>query len=134
MSHRFYYKSPFQTRFLFFFHVLDPFEDQFTRKQEEKKERIAKNKKNQLRNEESALAAEKGLSALALRQKKREEIERTVNVVRKSTASLGRFDKKLVNDGVVKQKGMKRKVHSLLLLLSVFWLFCETVKLYQWYE
>lgn len=86
----------------------DPYEDQFAKKKEEKAERITKNKKLQKRNQDTATAEEKGLSMQEVREKRKGELSTAVTIIRKSTASLGRFDKKLRNDSYVKEKGQKR--------------------------
>jgi regulator of ribosome biosynthesis len=66
---------------------------------DERKERIAKNEKKHQQN--IARAANP-------RQHRKEEIERTLAITRTSTASLGKFDKRL--EGEKKLRGVKRKV------------------------
>lgn len=83
----------------------DPMEDQYAKQRDEKKERVDKNKKRQKRNEEEAAAKNKGLDP---RQVKKKQLEDAIAVTKRSTASLGRFDKKI--EGEPKMKGMKRQV------------------------
>lgn len=68
-----------------------------------RKERVAKNEKQQLQNVKRA----QGTSSNTLEERKK-QIERTVATTRISTASMGRFDKRL--EGEKKLKGVKRKV------------------------
>ncbi|KAG9218655.1 hypothetical protein PLEOSDRAFT_157417 [Pleurotus ostreatus PC15] len=67
-----------------------------------RKERVAKNEKQQLQN----LKRAQGTSSNTLEERKK-QIERTVATTRISTASMGRFDKRL--EGEKKLKGVKRK-------------------------
>ncbi|KAF9498819.1 RRS1-domain-containing protein [Pleurotus eryngii] len=67
-----------------------------------RKERVAKNEKQQLQNVKRA----QGTSSNTLEERKK-QIERTVATTRISTASMGRFDKRL--EGEKKLKGVKRK-------------------------
>ncbi|EAU84446.2 hypothetical protein CC1G_01442 [Coprinopsis cinerea okayama7 len=66
----------------------------------ERKARVAKNEKQRLQN----IARASGSSAQASRK---EELDRTLATTRTSTASMGRFDKKL--EGEKKIRGIKRK-------------------------
>ena len=66
-----------------------------------RKERIAKNLKQQTQN----IARAAGNNP---RQEKKQEIEKTLAAARISTASMGKFDKKL--EGEKKVRGVKRKV------------------------
>jgi regulator of ribosome biosynthesis len=86
----------------------DPMEDQYAKQREEKKERIDKNKKRQKRNEEEAAAANQGLDP---RQVKKKQLQDAIAVTKQSTASVGRFDKKI--EGEPKVKGLKRQVINL---------------------
>jgi regulator of ribosome biosynthesis len=85
----------------------DPMEDQYAKLREEKKERVEKNKKRQKRNEEEAVAKSKGQDP---RQVKKKQLQDAIAVTKRSTASLGRFDKQI--EGEPKMKGMKRQVNS----------------------
>ncbi|TRM59265.1 ribosome biogenesis regulatory protein-domain-containing protein [Schizophyllum amplum] len=67
---------------------------------DERKERISKNEKQRLQN----VAREQGASA---RDQRKQELDTTLATSRVSTASMGKFDKKL--DGEKKMRGMKRK-------------------------
>ena len=70
-----------------------------------RKERIAKNLKQQTQN----IARAAGNNP---RQEKKQEIEKTLVAARISTASMGKFDKKL--EGEKKVRGVKRKVRCIL--------------------
>jgi regulator of ribosome biosynthesis len=83
---------------------LDPYEDQYAKKREEKSAKIDKNKKQQIRNKAEGAAVEKGLDPRAVRKA---ELEAKLRASKKATASVGHFDKKL--EGDVKSKGVKRK-------------------------
>lgn len=87
---------------------VDPMEDQYAKLREEKKERVDKNKKRQKRNEEEASATSKGQDP---RQVKKKQLQDAIAVTKRSTASLGRFDKQI--EGEPKMKGLKRQVNSL---------------------
>ncbi|KAF8515004.1 ribosome biogenesis regulatory protein-domain-containing protein [Gautieria morchelliformis] len=80
----------------------DPDFDPAKAARDERKNRIAKNEKQRLRNIEHS----KGSQALSKDERKK-EIERTVATNRISTASMGKFDKRL--DGESKLRGVKRK-------------------------
>ncbi|KAL1924681.1 uncharacterized protein VTP21DRAFT_4335 [Calcarisporiella thermophila] len=82
----------------------DPMEDQYEKRKEAKKERIDKNKKRQRRNEEEAAAINKGLNP---REERKKQLQASIAVSKLSTASMGKFDKKL--EGEPKIKGVKRK-------------------------
>lgn len=94
----------------------DPMEDQYAKQSDEKKERVDKNKKRQKRNEEEAAAKNKGLDP---RQVKKKQLEDAIAVTKRSTASLGRFDKKI--EGEPKMKGMKRQVMYLATFIWLYW-------------
>ncbi|KIJ56929.1 hypothetical protein M422DRAFT_773668 [Sphaerobolus stellatus SS14] len=67
-----------------------------------RKERVAKNEKQKLKNLERA-----GVVPAVSREERKREIEKTVATSRVSTASMGKFDKKL--EGEKKLRGIKRK-------------------------
>ena len=69
---------------------------------------MAKNERQRLQN------AARSQEAAASREKRKGEIEKTMAATRVSTASMGRFDRKL--EGEKKLRGVKRKVR----LCSVF--------------
>ena len=78
---------------------------------EARKERIAKNLKQQTQN----IARAAGNNP---RQEKKQEIEKTLAAARISTASMGKFDKKL--EGEKKVRGVKRKVRCILFSCNNF--------------
>src|SRR6266498_3666186 len=86
----------YQVKYLFiylFIFFTDPFEDQFTKKREAKKGRIAKNEARHRRNvdeAEAALNPSKGVDARSLR---RIELQKQVAMSKTATASIGKFDK-----------------------------------------
>jgi regulator of ribosome biosynthesis len=67
---------------------------------DERKARVAKNEKQKLANQARAAPSE--------RDQRKKEIDTTLATTRISTASMGRFDKKL--EGEKKLRGVKRKV------------------------
>ncbi|ORZ36990.1 ribosome biogenesis regulatory protein-domain-containing protein [Catenaria anguillulae PL171] len=82
----------------------DPYQDMYEQKREEKKERIEKNKKQQIRNAAEAAAVERGEDPRVARKR---ELEAKLRMSKKATASAGVFDRKL--DGDIKLKGIKRQ-------------------------
>ncbi|KAH7923653.1 RRS1-domain-containing protein [Leucogyrophana mollusca] len=68
---------------------------------DERKSRVAKNERQRLQNQARAQ------TALTDREERKKEIERTLATSRVSTASMGKFDKKL--EGEKKMRGVKRK-------------------------
>ncbi|TFL05772.1 RRS1-domain-containing protein [Pterulicium gracile] len=68
-----------------------------------RKARVAKNERQKLQND----AAAAGLSGKAAQEERKKDIDRTLSSSRISTASMGKFDKKL--DGEKKIRGVKRK-------------------------
>lgn len=83
---------------------------------EERKARVAKNERQQQQN----LARAQGSSSTAPvpNEHRKREIERTVATTRASTASMGKFDRKL--EGEKKLKGIKRKVRPLVQSVRFF--------------
>ncbi len=71
-----------------------------------RKTRVAKNERQQAQNIARAQGTPKDTPAPVVHRK--QEIDRTLATTRTSTASMGRFDRKL--DGEKKLKGVKRKV------------------------
>ncbi|KAL0950220.1 hypothetical protein HGRIS_010209 [Hohenbuehelia grisea] len=67
---------------------------------DERKARVAKNERQRLQNEARAQGS-------TSREERKQDIERTLATSRGSTASMGRFDRKL--EGEKKMKGVKRK-------------------------
>jgi len=89
----------------------DPMEDQFKIKSDQKKERVAKNEFQRLRNVARAnKISTKAVSAVPPTQKVTPELAAKAAAVAKvSTASMGKFDKKLALEKEAKIKGKKRK-------------------------
>ncbi|KAJ3056701.1 Rhodanese- sulfurtransferase [Rhizophlyctis rosea] len=87
----------------------DPMEDQYEKRRDEKKERVEKNKKQARRNLEERSAVEAGKNPKEVRKA---QLEKAIVESKTSTASLGRFDKKLQNEDVVKIKRSKRKFEA----------------------
>jgi regulator of ribosome biosynthesis len=85
---------------------VDPMEDQYAKRREEKKERVDKNKKQQRRNAEEAQAIAAGQNP---REARKQQLKEKLLTTRKATASLGKFDKKLKDEPKLKS-GEKRKV------------------------
>jgi regulator of ribosome biosynthesis len=69
---------------------------------DERKARVAKNERQRLQNAARAQPSE--------REERKHEIEKTLATTRVSTASMGKFDKKL--EGEKKLRGVKRKVNQ----------------------
>ncbi|KAJ1948374.1 Rhodanese- sulfurtransferase, partial [Dispira parvispora] len=87
----------------------DPFEDQYQKRRDEKKGRVAKDQRRQQRNAEEAAAKEK-LGVENPRALRKADLQRALAVTKSSTASVGKFDPKL--EGEPKIKGVKRKFQS----------------------
>jgi regulator of ribosome biosynthesis len=73
-----------------------------------RKERVAKNEKQHQQNLARAQQTPTGTAPSTTNVQKKRDIDRTLATTRISTASMGKFDKKL--DGEKKLKGVKRKV------------------------
>ncbi|KAJ1978437.1 Rhodanese- sulfurtransferase [Dimargaris cristalligena] len=86
----------------------DPFQDQFQKLRDEKKERVNKNQRRHQRNLEESAAEQRSISNPRSMQKK--DLQRTLVLSKSSTASMGKFDRQLV--GEPKVKGVKRKFKS----------------------
>ncbi|XP_058958758.2 ribosome biogenesis regulatory protein homolog [Pocillopora verrucosa] len=89
----------------------DPYEDQFEKKFEAKKERVAKNEYQRLRNiarNRKISVPNKDLAPSSGRQSK-EQISEKLNISRLSTASLGKFTEKLRDEKISRKTGKKRK-------------------------
>ncbi|EMD40436.1 hypothetical protein CERSUDRAFT_148443 [Gelatoporia subvermispora B] len=74
---------------------------------DERKARVAKNEKQRLANLSRAQQSSSSSTAPAPLVERKKQIDRTLAMTRKSTASMGKFDKTL--EGEKKPKGMKRK-------------------------
>lgn len=79
-----------------------------------RKARVAKNERQRLQN----LARAEGVAAE--RDERKRDIEKTLATTRVSTASMGKFDKRL--EGEKKLKGVKRKVCHYPSVTSLRWL------------
>ncbi|KAM9774817.1 ribosome biogenesis regulatory protein homolog [Syngnathus typhle] len=88
----------------------DPNEDQFAKRVTAKKERVAKNELNRLRNIARAQKIKvpgAGLTPVAKQSK--DELVRAAIVARTSTASVGKFQEKLPKEKLAKGAGKRRK-------------------------
>ncbi|XP_013854973.1 ribosome biogenesis regulatory protein homolog [Austrofundulus limnaeus] len=93
----------------------DPNEDQFAKRVKAKKERVAKNELNRLRNIARAQKAKiPGVGLLPKTQQSKDELSRAVCVARTSTASAGRFQERLAKEKAPKNSGKKRKFEPLI--------------------
>lgn len=90
----------------------DQAEDQFAKKAAEKKSNVDKNQMQQRRNQEEALAARSGVHHKQFRNL---QLKKMIIESKGATASMGRFDKKLHNEDVVKVPRQKRKFDALTL-------------------
>ncbi|CAH6777307.1 ribosome biogenesis regulatory protein homolog [Phodopus roborovskii] len=93
----------------------DPMEDQFAKRLQAKKERVAKNELNRLRNLARAhkvqVPSTAGLHPTGHQRK--EELGRAMQVARVSTASAGRFQERLPREKAPRGAGKKRKFQPL---------------------
>ncbi|KAL4671075.1 hypothetical protein H8959_003784 [Pygathrix nigripes] len=93
----------------------DPLEDQFAKRIQAKKERVAKNELNRLRNLARAhkmqLPSAAGLHPTGHQSK--EELGRAMQVAKVSTASVGRFQERLPKEKAPRGSGKKRKFQPL---------------------
>ncbi|XP_046855290.1 ribosome biogenesis regulatory protein homolog [Xenia sp. Carnegie-2017] len=88
----------------------NPYEDQFLKREKDKKERVAKNKYQCLRNMSRSQKFNKSTSDLTPAEKpSRSQIKASINAARLSTASLGKFTPSLKNEKSPKTSGTKRK-------------------------
>lgn len=99
-------------------HVLTPDVDFDPAKKarDERKARVAKNERQHQQNLSRAQGGSSSAAAPPPQAQRKKEIDRTLATTRASTASMGRFDKKL--EGEKKLKGVKRKVRVPSLYLS----------------
>lgn len=93
----------------------DPMEDQFAKRIQAKKERVAKNELNRLRNLARAhkmqMPSSAGLHPTGHQSK--EELGRAMQVAKVSTASVGRFQERLPKEKAPRGAGKKRKFQPL---------------------
>ncbi|XP_022089400.1 ribosome biogenesis regulatory protein homolog [Acanthaster planci] len=92
----------------------DPYEDQFAKRKKEKRERVAKNDYQRLRNIARAQKLKipgPGVKPKALSNKA--EVNLAIHAAKHSTASIGKFEQKLPKEPITKQMGKKRKFEPL---------------------
>lgn len=93
----------------------DPNEDQFAKRTTAKKERVAKNELNRLRNIARAQKLKMpGVGLTPTAKQSKDELSRAAVVARTSTASLGRFQDRLPKEKPAKPAGQKRKFEPLI--------------------
>lgn len=93
----------------------DPNEDQFAKRVKAKKERVAKNEYNRLKNIARAQKGKVPVMGLATStQQSKDELSLAVSVARTSTASVGRFQDRLPKEKAPKNTGKKRKFEPLI--------------------
>ncbi|XP_007554557.2 ribosome biogenesis regulatory protein homolog [Poecilia formosa] len=93
----------------------DPNEDQFAKRNKAKKERVAKNELNRLRNIARAHKVKTpGEGLLPKAQQSKDELAKAVSVAKTSTASVGRFQDRLPKEKPPKNSGKKRKFEPLI--------------------
>ncbi|XP_039265046.1 ribosome biogenesis regulatory protein homolog [Styela clava] len=88
----------------------DPYEDQFEKRSKAKKERVAKNELQRLRNIAKRTGRPMpGAGAVTGKKQSTKELESQFHVAKRSTASLGRFEDKIKNEKPQRNMGKKRK-------------------------
>lgn len=93
----------------------DSNEDQFAKRIKAKKERVAKNELNRLRNiARSQKGKIPGVGLIPTAQQSKDQLARAVNVAKTSTASVGRFQDRLPKEKPAKSTGKKRKFEPLI--------------------
>ncbi|KAM3593274.1 uncharacterized protein V6R79_009056 [Siganus canaliculatus] len=93
----------------------DPNEDQFAKRVKAKKERVAKNELNRLKNIARAQKVKvPGLGLTPKAQQSKDELTKAVSVAKTSTASAGRFQENLAKEKAPKNTGKKRKFDPLI--------------------
>ncbi|KAM4705780.1 ribosome biogenesis regulatory protein homolog [Rhinophrynus dorsalis] len=96
-------------------HTADPNEDQFAKRLKAKKERVAKNELNRLRNiARSAKVKVPGVGLAPTNQPSKEELGTAMHVAKRSTASVGKFQDKLPKEKEPKNMGKRRKFQPLI--------------------
>jgi len=91
----------------------EPNEDQFEKRTNDKKERIAKNELQRLSNiNRNKKASGMDMVGKVDHKKAKENIEKEINLAKSSTASLGKFQERLPKEKESKKKGLKRKFES----------------------
>ncbi|XP_076017258.1 ribosome biogenesis regulatory protein homolog [Genypterus blacodes] len=93
----------------------DPNEDQFAKRTTAKKERVAKNELNRLRNIARAQKGKvPGVGLLPTPQQSKDDLARAVSVARTSTASVGKFQDRLPKEKPLRNTGKKRQFSALI--------------------
>lgn len=93
----------------------DPNEDQFAKKNKAKKERVAKNEYNRLKNIARAQKIKvPGMGLAPTPQQSKAELAQAVNIAKRSTASVGKFQDNLPKEKTPKNTGKKRKFQPLI--------------------
>ncbi|KAF7213912.1 ribosome biogenesis regulatory protein homolog [Nothobranchius furzeri] len=93
----------------------DPNEDQFAKRVKAKKERVAKNEFNRLKNIARAQKVKTpGVGLVPKAQQSRNELAKAVSVAKVSTASVGRFQDDLPKEKPPKNSGKRRKFDPLI--------------------
>lgn len=93
----------------------DPNEDQFAKRVKAKKERVAKNELNRLKNIARAQKVKvPGVGLTPKAQQSKDELSRAESVAKTSTASLGRFQDRLPKEKPAKNSGKRRKFEPLI--------------------
>ncbi|GAA6217356.1 ribosome biogenesis regulatory protein homolog [Lates japonicus] len=93
----------------------DPNEDQFAKRAKAKKERVAKNELNRLKNIARAQKVKvPGVGLTPTAQQSKDDLARAVSVAKTSTASVGRFQDRLPKEKAPKNTGKKRKFEPLI--------------------
>lgn len=107
----YYFDIDLQFVFMIFVYS-DPYEDQFAKRRESKKQRIAKNEARRRRNVDEAekVTSQQSSNINDIRTARKEELQQKIRTSKTATASNGKFDKPL--EGEPKTKGVKRKVRK----------------------
>jgi len=89
---------------------IDPNTDMFAQANEKKRERVAKNELQRLRNVKRHLKVPTvGVTPKDMTKSSTDELTAAAALARRSTASLGKFSQKLARDAPTKVKGLRRK-------------------------
>lgn len=93
----------------------DPSEDQFAKRNQAKKERVAKNEFNRLRNIARAQKLKvPGVGLAPTGQQSKAELAKAVSVAKSSTASVGKFQERLPKEKPQRKTGKKRQFQPLI--------------------
>lgn len=93
----------------------DPNQDQFAKKNQAKKERVAKNEYNRLKNIARAQKLKvPGVGLAPTSKQSKTELSKAVSVARSSTASVGKFQEKLPKEKPPKNTGKRRQFQPLI--------------------